>query len=162
MNLENSFLHSGRHGIARKHPNGSRVVMFLDMPGMYYTEHGDPVEDDGAKAAGFDVAALGRDRSRREKLAEAKKKIDAQYDAEGKKIDAEEAGGPPPDPIDEDDSSEELATIVRMGRGTFNVIDVASGKAMLKSVSRVAAEGYVMAVNARGEVFDPAAEVGTV
>ena len=148
MNLETSFLHSGRHGVAKKHPGGFRVVMFLDEPGLFYTELGDPLSDKEAEAAGFDVGHLSVERIKREQLAEAKRKIDEQFAKEADRIDK--------DPEPAEDESGALVRIDRVARGSFNVVEASTGKILLEGVPRVQAEHYVVEVNSRGEVFDPA------
>lgn len=47
-------------------PNGERVSMYKDEPGVYYGEDGQPLSEAVAERAGFDVRSLARERQRRE------------------------------------------------------------------------------------------------
>jgi hypothetical protein len=149
MNEENSFLDSGRTGVAKKHPSGYRIVMFWDEPGVYYDTLGAPANEEQARDAGFDVAPLARERTKQEQLAEAKRKIEQEYASESKRI---HEGEPAPAPTPPE--AEGLVRIVRISRGVFNVVEVANETVLLEGVSRQQAESFVMEVNARGEVFD--------
>jgi hypothetical protein len=152
MDLDNSFLHSGRLGVARLHPDGFRVVMFHDDLGTFYTELGDKLSDKEAGEAGFDVGHLSIERTKRERLAEAKRKIDEQFSKEADRITKDVAAA---DVTRDDEEEAALVRIDRVARGSFNVRETATNRILLEGVSRVQAEAYVVAVNARGEVFDP-------
>lgn len=65
--------------IQQMHPNGSLISMYRDAPGVYYGESGQPVRDDVAEAAGFDVKSLRIARRKGELLEEFKAKLDRDF-----------------------------------------------------------------------------------
>lgn len=55
----------------RNHPSMSMdIYMFIDDPGVYFSAHGDKIDPELARAAGFDVD----DQSRRQQIKQALKK----------------------------------------------------------------------------------------
>ncbi|TVR78986.1 MAG: hypothetical protein EA405_13630 [Rhodospirillales bacterium] len=59
--------------------DGLQVSMYLDAPGEYLDENGDPVPMKLASQAGFDTKRDVREAARLEKLRLAKAKIDLEY-----------------------------------------------------------------------------------
>jgi hypothetical protein len=66
----------------RTHPkDGVQVCMYKDSPGLYMNIHGDELTDEFAAEAGFDIAALEKERQKQEKLAAAQLKVEKEYSA---------------------------------------------------------------------------------
>jgi hypothetical protein len=77
-----SGINYNRGVVKRTTTSGVQVCEYKDEPGTYYNTSGEPVEDELAKLAGFDVVEGQRSRRRRELEAEAQKNIEAQLAAE--------------------------------------------------------------------------------
>ena len=75
-----------RGAIIRFHPSGMRVVMYYDDPGRYWDERGVQLKGEIAAKAGFAVEKLAKDREYNMRMAEAKRQIDAEFEAYGDKI----------------------------------------------------------------------------
>lgn len=65
--------------LKRKHPLGLEVLMFADTPGVFYNAHGTEVDPDLAQEAGFDTERLLKEKSRRDRIADATAQIDAEF-----------------------------------------------------------------------------------
>ncbi len=87
---------------------GIQVYMYLDTPGVYLNAFGAEVSGDLARQAGFDVEKLGRERTKRERMATAFAAIEAEI--EGR--------------------SEKEATLVE--RNGFKLIDIGLGRTVIK------------------------------
>lgn len=66
----------------RSHPVGLDVYMYLDTPGVYLTAHETPLSEEFAKQAGFDVEALRREKTKRERMAQAKLAIEQELEVQ--------------------------------------------------------------------------------
>lgn len=67
----------------RFHPaNRMQVAMYDDSPGVYYTQTGDPIAAELARQAGFDVERDIRRKIANERLAAARRQIEAELKAE--------------------------------------------------------------------------------
>lgn len=119
---------------------GMDVFMYIDTPGVYLNAHGNPVPEEVAAAAGFDVDGLARERRRRERMSEAQRLIDAEEGVE--------AGSRPT--LFEVDGYK----IVDMNLGRANVVDpdgnvlnarpipLETAKSLVSSMTRVAVEDF--------------------
>lgn len=72
-------LNRGVH-CTRDRLTGMYIYMYIDTPGVYLSEHGTPVSEVLAKAAGFDTAKYAKERLRRERSAEFNSKLAAELD----------------------------------------------------------------------------------
>lgn len=61
------------------HPTGMRVSMYLDDPGRYYDDRGDPLADEFAKAAGFDLEKNRKEKAKQVRMAAYKAELDKEY-----------------------------------------------------------------------------------
>lgn len=76
----------------RNHPSTRiRVCMKKSQPGEFCTISGDPLPEEIAQQAGFDVAALKKESLKREKLEAARAHIEAEYANIEREIVAEDA-----------------------------------------------------------------------
>lgn len=67
----------------RFHPaNRMQVAMYLDSPGAYYTQTGEPIAAELARQAGFNVERDIRRKVANERLAAARRQIEAELRAE--------------------------------------------------------------------------------
>jgi len=67
----------------RSHPSGVQVYMYNDEPGVFLNAFGHEVADALAQAAGYDVASLGRERLKKERMAQAMSMIENELSSEG-------------------------------------------------------------------------------
>src|SRR5262245_59974300 len=74
--------------------SGERIMMYVDEPGTYLNAQGQPVSEDVARGAGFDVTKHKADRRRQESLARARAAVDQQYKVDLERIERE--GDHPP------------------------------------------------------------------
>lgn len=81
--------------IAKTGLDGLRVYMYKDEPGIFRDVHGDEVALDAARTAGFDVKALSDERTKRERLDEARERIEREVAAERERLEAEERDAVP-------------------------------------------------------------------
>lgn len=81
------------------------VYMYVDSPGHYLNAFGNPVPEQLAKEAGFDVEKHAKERKRRERMQEAKDAIDAELA----------------------EINEENAVVVKE-KGGFKVVDIGLGR----------------------------------
>jgi hypothetical protein len=74
---------------------GVYVYMYLDEPGTYLNEHGHKVSEAFAADVGFNTAHWRKELTKRERLAEAKAKIEAELDMISEEIEntLKEVGG---------------------------------------------------------------------
>jgi hypothetical protein len=79
-------VYPGQRLIRRIPISGIQVAEYGDYPGEYYSMGGEPIPDDMAAQAGFDVAEGRKEKRRRELRAEADKKIDEQIAKESQEI----------------------------------------------------------------------------
>lgn len=63
----------------RRHPSGFIIAMYKDEPGVFYDVNEERVGQEAARAAGFDVDELSKERMKREKMAEARQRIEEQF-----------------------------------------------------------------------------------
>lgn len=61
---------------------GMEVYMYLDSPGEYLTPQGSHCPDAVAAAAGYDIESLGKEKIKREKLAEFQRQLDVEFSGE--------------------------------------------------------------------------------
>lgn len=67
-------------GVAkRKAPGGVSVYMYNDSPGHYYNAYGTEVDESLAKAAGFPVERLRKERAKQERMTQAKDLIEKEF-----------------------------------------------------------------------------------
>lgn len=59
--------------------HGIAVYMYYDDPGVYLNAHGDPVSEDLAREAGYDIARLAREKTRRDAVKKAMGEINEQF-----------------------------------------------------------------------------------
>lgn len=81
MSIERS-----RGAIIRFHPSGFRVVMYKDAPGEYVDERGEKFPVAIAKAAGFNVEKLAKERDKQERMVAFKEKLDRDYASEEERL----------------------------------------------------------------------------
>lgn len=84
----------------RRHPDGQLIGCYKDEPGIYFDENGDSVSEAEAARCGHDVQAAKLQRMKKEKLAEAKRQIDAEVAELENRVDEDvdyEASGRGPD-----------------------------------------------------------------
>lgn len=125
------------HGYTiRLHPHGFRVCMLKSDPGLYYDGSGELVSDDIAKQAGFDVQAFAKERLKKARLAEARKKIEAEFAAEEERVAQEinrefegDAGGEKP-----------RYEVKHGGAGRYYIFDAEGKKVTTKGMTRAEAE----------------------
>jgi hypothetical protein len=61
------------------HPqNGMKISQYIDSPGVYYTDTAEPVPPELARQAGFNVEKDMRNKLKNERLAAAKRQIEAE------------------------------------------------------------------------------------
>lgn len=65
--------------IHRNGPGGMTIYMYNDDPGVFYNERGGRVSEGIAAAAGFDVETLGKAQRRKQAMALAAEKVEAEY-----------------------------------------------------------------------------------
>lgn len=65
--------------IHRTTPEGIWVYMYNDTPGVFFAEHGMELPVEMARAAGYDVETLLRERKKRESLAALHLQVEAEY-----------------------------------------------------------------------------------
>lgn len=139
-----------RGTISRNTPSGIRVIEYQDEPGNYYSLAGNPIDEETARAANFDVEA-SRKKNRREQLyAEAKAKADSQVERDFDSIERsveEESSAPEESPAFGSGSGtgpiEPLpARMEKAGHGRWNVLD-GEGKVVAEEVSKNAATRLV-------------------
>lgn len=90
--------------------SGMSVYMYLDQPGVYLDAYERPVSEKLAIEAGYDVQVYGKERIKRERMAQAMLAIEqelADADAQEAKIVSDIAG----------------YKLVDIGLGRFNVVD---------------------------------------
>lgn len=63
----------------RFHPQGFRVVVYKDAPGEFWAENGEPLSPEIARAAGFDVRALLKERTKQQRMAELKAQVEREF-----------------------------------------------------------------------------------
>lgn len=74
-----SGLDLNRGVMTKFHPqNGMRISKYIDTPGSYYTDTAEPVAPELARQAGFDVEKDMREKLKQERLAAAKRAIEAE------------------------------------------------------------------------------------
>ena len=75
--------------ISRPLPNGGPLIsMVKSKPGVYYDVNGEPVSDEMAQEAGFDVPSAKREKAKRDAKADAMAKIDARFAKESAEVDS--------------------------------------------------------------------------
>ena len=145
----------------RRHPDGQLIGCYKDDPGLYFDENGDPVSEVEAARCGHDVKGAKLQRMKKEKLAEAKRAIDAEV-AEleqrvGDEVDYEQSDNRP----DLSDAPKFGFGIYHVGGLYYQVIDtqgnVVSGpKGILKSAAEKLVSDLIAAASA--EPASPAAD----
>src|SRR4051812_3762451 len=60
----------------RFHPQGMKISMYIDSPGVYLTENSEPVAVELAEAAGFDTKKHAKDKIKQEKTAAFKAQLE--------------------------------------------------------------------------------------
>lgn len=68
--------------LKRKHPAGLDVYMYVNEPGVFRNGHGNEVDKELAREAGYEVDRLVKERRRRARVAEATKMIDEEFSHE--------------------------------------------------------------------------------
>ena len=68
--------------IIRFHPSGIQIGAYIDDPGTYYTQAGDPIDPQLAKAAGFDIQRDAQEKLKNSRLAEFRAKLEAELTTE--------------------------------------------------------------------------------
>jgi hypothetical protein len=87
MGLEDIDLNRGL--VQMPLPNGGPLIsMCKTVPGVFFDASGIRVDDSMAASAGFDVAALRRDKAKGEALETQRKKIEAQFAADKAELDS--------------------------------------------------------------------------
>lgn len=118
----------------RSHPSGFRVAMYKEEPGVFYDMNGEPVSDELAAKAGFDVETLRLERQKQEKLAEARKRIEEEYKTAEQ--DVERAL----------DQQVENYEVRHVGSGRYAVFDQNGNRLTEKPMSKSEAEDFVESV----------------
>lgn len=75
-------LNLDRGCLIRFTPEGIAVAMYYDQPGVWYNEHGSEVTSVLAKSAGYDTVILLKERTKRERMAQAAQAVAAQFEGE--------------------------------------------------------------------------------
>lgn len=97
--------------IKRKHSaSGIDVYMYVNEPGVFRTAYGTEVSADLAKAAGFDVEVLAKERLKRSRMAAAMAAIEAEL-------------ADPADPVQKVLAERGGYKVVAIGLGRTNVLD---------------------------------------
>ncbi len=76
----------------RRHVSGTQVYMYKDAPGTYMNVYGEEVDAKFAKEAGFPVAELMQEKSRKDAMEAALAKINEEYGADKDRTVYEKAG----------------------------------------------------------------------
>lgn len=79
--------------IKRNHPAGMQICMYHDNPGVFYDERGLMVKNELAKAAGFRVDELVRQREKNLRIEEYRKRVDAEFESDEDKLAAAASKG---------------------------------------------------------------------
>lgn len=66
----------------RIHPSGIKIGMYIDEPGDYYTEAGEPIDRELAKAAGFDIEKDAKQKLINRQVTDYKLKLEAEMASE--------------------------------------------------------------------------------
>lgn len=106
-----------------------KVFMYLDRPGEFINAFGTEVDDELARAAGFDVDKWRKVKLKRERMAEAQRfienELDLEYEVEEQNI-VQEAEG---------------FKLVRIGEGGYIVLDPDGNKLVPLPLPKASAEG---------------------
>lgn len=71
----------------RVHPQSRmKIAMYIDEPGDYYSEAGDPIDAKLAEAAGFDVKADARRKLVNRQVADYKRKLESEMQSQEEAI----------------------------------------------------------------------------
>lgn len=154
-----------RGGIVRRSggATGFDVCMYKDNPGVFIAKNGQPVSDDDARKAGFDLKRFKREARKNELMANAARKIEAQMaeasDEAETQVEAELARMEEADPeaaeatpveatpgsgliLNSSGQPRETATrkIIHQGFGKWDLIDKSTGQIIQKGLKREEAE----------------------
>ena len=111
----------------RRHPSGIWLNMYKDEPGVFLNDYGEPVNNQLAAEAGFDVAKLKKLKERQERIAAAIADIDKEYEAQPGAV-VERHGD---------------FAMVTLGKNRYNILDV-DGKVLNEApLSRKEAERII-------------------
>lgn len=112
----------------RFHPSGFRVIMYKDTPGEYINERGEPMAEKLAEQAGFDVKMLRKERMKRQRMAEYKAKVEAEFATEQEDVEtllsAPESG----------------LTVKHVGKGKYAIVDDEGVRLTKKPLTKAEAE----------------------
>lgn len=82
-----SELDVNRGVVIRFHPMGIKVAMYRDEPGVFIDVNGNELSRDVARAAGYDVDRLLRERAKAERLAEFHAELEDEFQKREREID---------------------------------------------------------------------------
>ena len=102
-------LNLDRGCLIRFTPEGIAVAMYYDQPGVWYNEHGSEVTPALAKIAGFDTIILLKERTKRERMAQAAAAVAKEFEGE--------------EPSDEVVKEKNGFKLVHIGLDRHNIVD---------------------------------------
>ncbi|MGW8369300.1 MAG: hypothetical protein ACWGPN_11560 [Gammaproteobacteria bacterium] len=79
-------LNLDRGVITRFHPSGIKVSAYIDSPGEYYTEAGEPLDRKFAEQAGFDVEGDARKKLINQRVRDYREELEAQMRSEEEQL----------------------------------------------------------------------------
>ena len=136
-----------RGTLERTNRDGITVIEFHDDPGAYFDRSGNPVPDETAESAGFDVTSGKIERRKRELIADATAKAEAEareaLQAAGRQAEAEVRGetAEPAEPCETETPDGAGPKIRRVGR-TW-VVESADGEILAEGLKKPEAEDLV-------------------
>jgi len=130
----------------RRHLTGIQVCMYKDAPGEFFDINGNPVGEELAAQAGFDTEALERERQKRERMAEAQKRIEQEYASESERVEQEINAG----------LQEEIPgySVQHVGGGRYGVVDASGNRITSKPMSKDEAEVFLKNLQTDGSEED--------
>lgn len=96
--------------VARDLATDTKVCMYIDEPGVFFTMSGHEVSDDLARSAGFDVEALREEAAFQGALREAEAQLRAEFDERRKAL-----GGVRPSKVEEPKAKEPVEIPLQTG-----------------------------------------------
>lgn len=125
-----------RHPQHNRHPNGFFVVTYADSPGTYYDEAGNPVKDEVARQAGFNVEEDRVEADKRRQIAKAREDAEQAAQAKIAQIRAGASG----------EARMSVLKTMRDAEGTYTIVD-AHGSRLKERVSYEEAFAAVATAN---------------
>jgi hypothetical protein len=126
-----SAIDRNRGCIIRFHPSGFRVVMYVDAPGEYFSESGNPMSEKLAGEAGFEVKELEHQRRKNARLAQYKAQVEEEFATQQEEVEAvlsAEAG---------------TLQVKHIGGGKYAILDESGTRLTTKPLSKAEAETLI-------------------